>query len=1035
MGTPRQLTQIAFAAPLDESTEDEILDPTAGFPVLQNVRQDRRGGLSKRLGFTNSYGVERLGNSDRGAGYRLFEHAGAPCTIDGEYLDTYSETLGQWIAVGRIPECSYRMRPVPTASSAPQVGDLAVAGGYIAVVSQRDVLGQPTACVLDADSGVVIRQPEDLGTVAGHVIIASYGTTFIACVSDYSTGEIISYKLDTSADLATGWALVGTVVATSAGAISSTGALPSICGLTSSVALVYGTTSGTNRVTVSLLTSAGTGVTTTIATASTTVDDIDIDGADVLWVAWGIEGGTNEAYAVALNTTTLVSVGTVATVENFAECVKLGICAGTTAQTARAFVYDTALGGNIDTADLTISAGAVVAATGTRIYNAAPASRPLCIAGRYYMAFAPSPTDTYVSGNTEQALCVVCDWTENNYTVRPIANVEPGLIPSISRSSKIAALGSSKYAFVTQFLKSGSATYTGFSQSRGTIGLALVELDFVDIDRWRTTPHGDVTFIGGGITSTYDGSRIVEAGFTSRPLTPTTDVTSGTGETVATGWRYVAIYEDVDAAGNWAVSGISNPGFTGAFTNKTSIVGVPPLSVTSRFVGGSAGSARVAFYRTTDGGAPPYYRLAAVAIDPSDDLISYNDIIPDTTLTTYAKLYAPSLPSTPGSSLDRRAPPGLIHLVSYAGMLVGARASSLYWSGQPVYGEATWFSPVFQTTVVGAAAITALAVQDGTLFIFTADGVWAVGGEIPADNGTAGGLGTPRRLAIDVGCIAASSVVVTSAGIFFQSRRGIELLNGGRATWIGEKVLRTLASYPIVTSAVIDAGNNLVRFSLAQSLEPTGAVTGVNGDDPEDGTGGGRDIVFDLTFGDWQSVDDKGSTSPHTGSQHAAVLTVDGAARYAWLSSSGVVYVENASDDATAYLDPGSEWITMSAETGWFKLAGIQGRQQFNLLLTLFRKHTPCDLSVEIGYEYRTAYDTAIARTHAQLAAVEALGVPLQLRNDPNDDAEGQAIRVRITDVTPTTGTIGTGRGATWLALTCDITPREGPAEVPEEAA
>ena len=61
--------------------------------------------------------------------------------------------------------------------------------------------------------------------------------------------------------------------------------------------------------------------------------------------------------------------------------------------------------------------------------------------------------------------------------------------------------------------------------------------------------------------------------------------------------------------------------------------------------------------------------------------------------------------------------------------------------------------------------------------------------------------------------------------------------------------------------------------------------------------------------------------------------------------------------------------------------------------------------------------------------------MPLQLRVDPNDDAEGQAIRVRITDATPTTGSVGTGRGATWLAMTFDITPREGPAEVPEEAA
>ena len=363
----------------------------------------------------------------------------------------------------------------------------------------------------------------------------------------------------------------------------------------------------------------------------------------------------------------------------------------------------------------------------------------------------------------------------------------------------------------------------------------------------------------------------------------------------------------------------------------------------------------------------------------------------------------------------------------FAGMLVVASGSDLWWSGQTIGGEGTWFSAEqFFTTVDGPGNITALAVQDGTLYVFKERAIYAVSGEPPSDNGSSGGLGQPRRLAVDVGCIRCSSLVVTSWGIFFQSHRGIELFSGGRATWIGEKVLRTLDAYPIVTSAVIDAPNNLVRFTLAHSYELDGGVTGPNGDDPGDGSGGGRDLIYDLTLNDWQCVDVR---SMYSAAQDAAMITVGGESKYAWLASGGPVHVEGST-----FLDDG-DWITMAAETGWWKLSGIQGRQQFNRLLSMFRKWTPCDLSVEVGYEYRDEYATIAERANATLDTILALDVPLQLRVDPNDDAEGQAIRVRITDATPTTGSVGTGRGATWLAMTFDITPREGPAEVPEEAA
>ena len=59
---------------------------------------------------------------------------------------------------------------------------------------------------------------------------------------------------------------------------------------------------------------------------------------------------------------------------------------------------------------------------------------------------------------------------------------------------------------------------------------------------------------------------------------------------------------------------------------------------------------------------------------------------------------------------------------------------------------------------------------------------------------------------------------------------------------------------------------------------------------------------------------------------------------------------------------------------------------------------------------------------------------PTQQHNG-HDENEGQAFRLKIEDATPTGGTVSTGKGATWIALTADVTPKPGAAEVPEAAA
>ena len=106
-------------------------------------------------------------------------------------------------------------------------------------------------------------------------------------------------------------------------------------------------------------------------------------------------------------------------------------------------------------------------------------------------------------------------------------------------------------------------------------------------------------------------------------------------------------------------------------------------------------------------------------------------------------------------------------------MLVVASGSDLWWSGQTIGGEGTWFlrGAVF-VTVDGPGDITALAVQDGTLYAFKGTGIWAVGGEAPATTARVEGSARLVGSRFDVGCINPLSVVTTSLGTFFLSHRG-----------------------------------------------------------------------------------------------------------------------------------------------------------------------------------------------------------------------------------------------------------------------
>lgn len=1012
MAAPAQLTHLAFANGIDESQELELLDPMGAFPVLRNGRQDQRGGYTTRLGFDDETGTARFDGTTRTAGARCFTHGRKPCVIDGSRLDVFDSGKTLWTNAGKVNECEVTTRPLAARAFADVYG-AALCNGYIATATRESPFSTAVDQIhvaVETIDGVVVR-PQELvhtgGSGVDNAYICTYGVYFILIATRGGSANITAYYLNTTsaATIATGWTSIGNV-ATDKTTTGSGGYLFAAQSLTDRVAFAYVNNSGgASQVTVKSITIAGVADSANVNTSSQTPYSVGLQGAsaDRLWVAWEENGGVVKAcgltpgnLAVALSTTSTVLI-----ISSGNTDFSCPVIVSTT--TGAGFIVTNTTNGLLFAAQFETVAGAVsVVGSQKFIYGTWIMSRGFYLGGRVYAHF------NHGYGVNEQGLAILCDFTDivqGTRFIRPVASQFAGQVWGATGQgthSEPIVLSATRVGLTLSVKKSESTQYSAF----------LVEHDFAAADRWQTAEVNGCVYMSGGLLTVFDGESVTEAGFVHSPAQP--QLTNGGGIGPTGDYRYVATFEVIDGAGNIVSSGVSTPSSPITVANDAITVVVPPLAISQRLRSQQDTRVLVQFWRSSNTGAAPYHLAGSRENDLTTSAgVSFTDSQADAIVESNRLLYGTgNLPGTNGAGQDRRGAPYASDVVTYGDMLVMASGSTLWWSSQVIDGQSLWFNPLFTVAVPGRGDIVALEVVDGTLYVFKEGAIYSVAGEPPSDSGSSGGLGPPRLLASDVGARSRRGVVGTGFGAFFLSDRGIELLDrSGSIRWVGEQVRQTLASYPSVTSAVLDERNSLVRFSLTDGEE-------------------GRDLVYDLTLQTWVSVDDKTGSSPAEASADACQVYVAGTWRYAWLGADGVLWTEQIS----SYLD-GSTFVEREAQTAWFKLGGLQGTQFLNKLLVLERYTTDHDLEVSLAYNYETGWRSARTYTRAEIAALLSAGWPItQLRHDAHDDAECQSMRVRLVQKAPTGGTVGSGRGSSWLGLTLDLVPKQGAFDVPEGA-
>jgi hypothetical protein len=552
-------------------------------------------------------------------------------------------------------------------------------------------------------------------------------------------------------------------------------------------------------------------------------------------------------------------------------------------------------------------------------------------------------------------------------------------------------------------------------------------LKLADATSW--TVADDV--ISGGVTSSYDGSVVSELGFLQTPSVYAVDAGAGTGVDLGL-HSYLAVWEHVDSAGRRHLSKCSNP-FSltlGAAKNVTVYLNFPAVtahrSAGINSSGGNVYNIRYHIYRTVTGGTQ-YYRVTTgivTGIAATTASITYTDSTSDASLVSNELLHRQ--PGTPGTALDRYSPLASSCSCKHKDRVFVARGSNVYYSSFAVDNEAYWFNPALSFTVPGAQPITAIASMEGTLVVFSANGIWLVDGDGPPENGGSGlEFSPPRRLLTDYGCSDPRTLVSTPNGLMYRSKRGIETLTRRfQVEWTGERVKSALTTYAYHGGAAFDP-----MTGRAVWIVGNGAGTYPGELQAGGGSGGtGIAVVYNTQTDAWTKYklrNSLGYGSPFQDVAYAEVgnsaLSIASAGRLVFLDYSKVWlesgYVDHDSADA---------FVQTLLETGWVKSQSKQDRLRVSELILTGQRNADCTVTGSYAANYGTSYTSVSSFTPTVTGALTVVELGTQ---PPVEAVQAMSFKLATSDPTPTS--FGSGQQFDIYGLTVRLGVRGGGRKLP----
>ena len=504
-----------------------------------------------------------------------------------------------------------------------------------------------------------------------------------------------------------------------------------------------------------------------------------------------------------------------------------------------------------------------------------------------------------------------------------------------------------------------------------TEGFDLFEVEFDGLEQHIPTIAQTQTVLSGGVPAMYDGRHLSEYGFHWYPFSadgpgPYSESTGGLLTAGAT-YQWCFVYEWRDARGNRHQSAPSIVyEYTLTSTNTQITHLVANLCMTEHADAESNGwPVKIVVYRTAaDANGNPggiFYREGEEDSDVETALtgIVVGGYFADTDLVTKEILYVD------GGVLPNFQPPSLRHIVQHDRRLWGISNDdpTLIWISKLMDNgsEMPGFSTLLVTRSELGGANVALASLGSSLLALKEEGVFIYSGSPPNDLGEGGNLGNPTPIANHTGCINPKSVVVCPAGVAFQSRDSIWLVDRGmQCRRVGAAVEDTIASYPYCRGATLDQRRGVVYFAMTDGENryadnPTAGVT----------------LVWHYLVGDkgewtiWHFP--KSDSTDNEPARGAAMCWRSDLARYDYHQTQGdgtIVYLDNGYHDHDG-TDP-----DFTVSTPWLSFAGLAGFQRVQRIHFRGTYVGPHTLDIAIYYDFETSAGDNILLTEAEVEAL-----------------------------------------------------------------
>lgn len=1021
-----QIQQYPFKSGVDEGTDPRQLPPGTLLRA-ENVEWFKKGALSKRNGAVELAGTI-LGGGTIGSASRLLVHDGELGLIDGSSLYTWSPTAANWKNIGRVPNLGLTWTPsLDTARGVVSFDSAISAGGYrVEAWTAGDPFVVTTASlfvrVVDDASGTVLVAPTQVASSGAFgVRVLILGTTAII-VTRISTTNMSAYTVNLSTFA------VSTVTNLRTDGVSVDGADGwDACVIGNTFVIAYCSTGpdlSLYSYNSSLVQQAAGGITSHVTGANC----VSIDGAsgEVLYVLFQDGAASpSDVYLAIADPATLAETVAPVSIETGgagSKAERLGVCRYDASNCVAAYsMVDTGVNNNLRTTTYLASDAAVIATTTLRAtWGTVPVSRPIMLGGSCWMVLSErlwgaTESDPHDS-NTTVIEVEVSTSSATNLPHRLVGCVDrliggtgvrdaPCSGAAVVSSTELRAL--IPYQTETQ----GRAVRQGLRNVTLTVGASL------PADMWRTLATSADSIIAGGVLTAYDSVDTFDYGFSSAPAFLSITGSNGAGSMALGPYLYGTLQEyrsagflyrsPTQTVGNVTLTGAED---TVGITVYTSSVGnkqtVTALGTTA------SKPVLLPWYRTVVNGTvlqrltvEPTYN--ATFFDATTSQATFTDLRADSDVGPTIALSARPAIYTEGGILDDFAPVSNITAFGHMDRLFVLAGDRRTWWFSKMFaddlGVAPGFHPSFR--IVLDEEQTAGASMDDKAVFFSATALNYMLGQGPAPNGTGSDFTLPTPIQSDVGCINPRSVVSMPDGIMFLSDRGIYLLTRGlELVFVGRPVQDTLAAFPNVTSAVLVPKKEQIRFTC-------------NNDDGDEHCV----LVFDYDEKQW-SVFRYTHGAVYGGGAIADAVLWNGT--YAFAMADGTVYTESSS----SYLDSGSAWVPVTLQTAWISAAGPLAFHSVRRFTLHGTAHTDHNLTVTVAFDGAAATET---HTFASPSAVTSAGssddpqVPIGTRR------KCQQIQFTITDATPTSGTVGTGKGPTFDMMGIEVGIKRGLSRQP----